>query len=1010
MNDPTKKMKNPLFNVSVTGGTFEDFSQNAILLPAKEKPPLPTLNLTPEQLLRELLPDSKSSEEVNNQPVEPISSEFTYSNPQPNVYSQNISEVRPSPNVNYSQELPDISTLQPHLNQNTNRTSSVFSSFSNILNIGGSNNKSKKEEVTVPAPAGIEELINQGTCNSEPVPLFSTNTSEFFQQKPPPTTGPVNVFRRPGLKRPAYAQIPGLSNDPVPPQNIPQNLPPPNLPPLPVSSNPIPQNYFVPSAPSPVNSVSSTSSIEPAIQNLPNYFKPISPPPPNLQASFNISEPLIPVPVQPAQFSVFSGSSHNIIQNTPVMDAIPTNEFSKKSHMEQTSSSKTVPTVGNGNSVNPVINHVYRPVYHHWFFQKEVEGKKNWQPFSMVDSLCLEQAFTSNDLDPDKVIATDGGRYDVNILRRQRHPVYWKGTPNEVRRCSWFHKNSTDGRLIPYEENISTMLEEEYRSAFETNNWHRTIELSRGESIVFHGPDVMVLFSPSQTPDSWSQTTNQSRPRVVKRGMDEFDIDDGEPAQVDHILFIVHGIGSVCDLKFRSVEEVVDEFRHIALQLVQSHYRSSCDQGKVNRVEVLPVSWYDRLHSEETGIDEQLKSITLKSLSKLRKFTNDTLLDILFYTSPVYCQTIVSTVGTELNRLYDLFKQRNPNFTGGVSLGGHSLGSLILFDLLCHQLPSSETECEDKEEILSSGPGTTKPAPLQRKMSKRISYMMGAIGTGQPQIHYPHLNFEPKNFFALGSPIGMFVIVRGLDTLGESFSLPTCPAFFNIFHPYDPIAYRIESLIKPEFANLKPVLIPHHKGRKRIHLELKETMVRVGADLKQKVIDSMRNTWNTFYQLATFHKQTPPSLEEEVSKVFNEQIEEKVELESDTILESTSTPIGNLNGGRRIDYVLQEAPFEIIDYVFALQSHVCYWESEDTILLMLKEIYSSMDITSDSQIPQQTMTIERPMHSSTSSKVVPKPSVSLQNNQQPTGMDPTTPITVNDPLRPPPTTGFVRKT
>ena len=38
--------------------------------------------------------------------------------------------------------------------------------------------------------------------------------------------------------------------------------------------------------------------------------------------------------------------------------------------------------------------------------------------------------------------------------------------------------------------------------------------------------------------------------------MDEFSIDDGEPEQVDHIMFMVHGIGAGCDLKFRSVEEV----------------------------------------------------------------------------------------------------------------------------------------------------------------------------------------------------------------------------------------------------------------------------------------------------------------------------------------------------------------------------------------------------------------------------------------------------------------------
>lgn len=47
-----------------------------------------------------------------------------------------------------------------------------------------------------------------------------------------------------------------------------------------------------------------------------------------------------------------------------------------------------------------------------------------------------------------------------------------------------------------------------------------------------------------------------------------------------------------------------------------------------------------------------------------------------------------------------------------------------------------------------------KPHPKHRRMSRRISYMMSTIGTGQPQLTYPHLEFNPKTFFALGSPIG----------------------------------------------------------------------------------------------------------------------------------------------------------------------------------------------------------------------------------------------------------------
>lgn len=43
-----------------------------------------------------------------------------------------------------------------------------------------------------------------------------------------------------------------------------------------------------------------------------------------------------------------------------------------------------------------------------------------------------------------------------------------------------------------------------------------------------------------------------------------------------------------------------------------------------------------------------------------------------------------------MNRMYQIFKLRNPSFQGGVSVVGHSLGSVILFDLLCHQQKDSD--------------------------------------------------------------------------------------------------------------------------------------------------------------------------------------------------------------------------------------------------------------------------------------------------------------------------------
>ena len=106
-------------------------------------------------------------------------------------------------------------------------------------------------------------------------------------------------------------------------------------------------------------------------------------------------------------------------------------------------------------------------------------------------------------------------------------------------------------------------------------------------------------------------------------------------------------------------------------------------------------------------------------------------------------------------------------------------------------------------------------------------------------------------------------------------------------------------------------------------------MARVGADLKQKLLDSVRSTWNSVYQLAMFHRPDNRSLEQEIDKVVEEQLHKSPsvhEQQTDDDDGGADFRVGKLNGGRRIDYVLQEAPFEYInEYIFALTSHVCYW-------------------------------------------------------------------------------------
>eukprot|EP00075_Anas_platyrhynchos_P010206 XP_027299459.1 phospholipase DDHD2 [Anas platyrhynchos] len=674
----------------------------------------------------------------------------------------------------------------------------------------------------------------------------------------------------------------------------------------------------------------------------------------------------------------------------------------------------------------------YEPVAPHWFYRKAAEPRERWVPFSAQDSARLEEAHGAGREKEAVVVPTSGGRYDVHLKQRQRVAVYWEEEVSEVRRCTWFYKGDKDNKYIPYSEAFSEELEEAYMIAVTLDEWKKKLESPSREIIILHNPKLMVHYHPVATSDDWGSTpTEQGRPRTVKRGVENIavEIPNGEPLQIDHLVFVVHGIGPACDIRFRSIVQCVNDFRNVSLSMLQAHFKKAQEQQQIGRVEFLPVNWHSSLHS--TGVDVDLERITLPSINRLRHFINDTILDVFFYNSSTYCQTIVDTVASEMNRLYQLFLQRNPHFKGGVSIAGHSLGSLILFDLLTNQkaapeedeqsregsrTASSNTGIEELKEILEKlelseycdvfekekmdrealflcteenlkevgiplGPRMKILNYISSKKERQGASERGAaapghsgqagpdgtsdsrdcqyrdIGLGQVSANYPQLIYKPTIFFAFGSPIGMFLTVRGVKRINPNYSLPTCKGFFNIFHPFDPVAYRIEPMIVPD-VEFEPMLLPHHKGRKRMHLELKEGLTRMSVDLKNNLLGSLRVAWQSFTRAPL------PAVEAGSTDVEAEEAEDSVEKqtgppdvkpeEPPPAAKEEASPInvGRLNGGNRIDYVLQEKPIESFnEYLFALQGHLCYWESEDTVLLVLKEIYQTQGVTLDQPLP-----------------------------------------------------------
>ncbi len=92
-------------------------------------------------------------------------------------------------------------------------------------------------------------------------------------------------------------------------------------------------------------------------------------------------------------------------------------------------------------------------------------------------------------------------------------------------------------------------------------------------------------------------------------------------------------------------------------------------------------------------------------------------------------------------------------------------------------------------------------------------------------MHIPLLVFPSLLLLSIQLPLSTFgfavALVLGVSsrsTLTEESALPTCRHVFNIYHPYDPLAYRLDLLVNASAAKEAAFLIPHHQGRKRMHL------------------------------------------------------------------------------------------------------------------------------------------------------------------------------------------------
>ncbi|XP_077567588.1 phospholipase DDHD1b [Stigmatopora nigra] len=453
-----------------------------------------------------------------------------------------------------------------------------------------------------------------------------------------------------------------------------------------------------------------------------------------------------------------------------------------------------------------------------------------------VDESHVRLSFTDELRDPDEsmiieAVCVRGGLYEVDIKEKECYPVYWNQQERiPVMRGLWF----IDGTWLPLEEDESDMIEQEHLTRFRGQQMRDTYEmeavittidskdaihslkLSRSH-VDWHSVDLVYLYSDATTSKIARTVTQKlgfskasSCGTRLHRGYVEEAAPEDTPPETTHIVFVVHGIGQKMD-QGRIIRNT-SMMRDAARKMEEKHFPNRTTE----HVEFLPVEWRSKLALDGDMVD----TITPDKLRGLRDMLNSSAMDIMYYTSPLYRDEITRGLTLELNRLYSLFCSRNQDFekNGKVSIVSHSLGCVITFDIMTGWDPVRfhHLEVPDPEEIKARW-----PSDEERNLQEQLRLTRLRLRDLEDQfqglqtlscIAVPALKFKVENFFCMGSPLAVFLALRGIrpgSNVMQDHILPTstCKRLFNIFHPTDPVAYRLEPLILKHYSNIAPVQI-----------------------------------------------------------------------------------------------------------------------------------------------------------------------------------------------------------
>uniref|UniRef100_A0AC35FS09 DDHD domain-containing protein n=1 Tax=Panagrolaimus sp. PS1159 TaxID=55785 RepID=A0AC35FS09_9BILA len=499
-----------------------------------------------------------------------------------------------------------------------------------------------------------------------------------------------------------------------------------------------------------------------------------------------------------------------------------------------------------------------------WFLKKDNDTK--WSPLKGYDSMIVEVAWRNrngivvdeetqklfNEMPKtDDVICLEG-LYMLDTKSERLDSVYWKDESLPLRRGSWFQVDT----MQPLSMDLADTIEKHHLTSFrnqsipegpvfsDTESSKRpvltTISWNEHDEIRWNSVIDIVWYNNSKT-NRLIRFVTRSKGTVLRRGYtEEANLDDGKPNFSDLIL-VVHGIGQ------KGYENLIakntGQMREVILHLMDKYY-----PNEKRRPMILPIEWRASLILDKGLTDV----ITLPRMPSMRHALNSIAMDIMYYQSPLYRSEIINGVIRSMNHTYQIFTRNNRNFSGKISLVAHSLGSVIAYDVLTNWSPlllyDQFVTSAIKEHLKQSGIDEEERKILEDFHSSRVKLFEDEDKVNSILLKTDEkLEFQVENMFAIGSPLAVFLVMRGVDFKKVLPNNENVKHIYNIFHPYDPVAYRLEPLYDSHYKHIRPVKLFYYADDRakqnyaKLPYELHKSYVRKLKKQQKKEKDKSKN-------------------------------------------------------------------------------------------------------------------------------------------------------------------------